>query len=78
MWHTGSSKLTAAEALIQLRDERTYKVGAIQAAIPVLITLGILFCLVVLVNYILIKTVRTDLLKYRKISEMERQRMARA
>ena len=41
-----------------------------------MLTLAILFVVVVLVNYILIKTVRTDLLKYKKIAEIERSKIA--
>ena len=72
----GSSPLSPTEQLVALRKENSVKIGFIEGAISVMLTLAILFVVVVLVNYILIKTVRTDLLKYKKIAEIERSKIA--
>ena len=50
--------------------------GSLEDAIPVFMTLAILFGLVIIVNYILIKTVRIDLKRYKQIEKQERKIVA--
>lgn len=74
LYKANISDSTPQDALWRQRKDKLIRVGHIEAAVPVFITIGILFGLVIIVNYILIKTVRTDFIRYRKIDLMERKR----
>lgn len=57
---------------MNFRNHKLVAVGPLEMVVPVLMTIAVLFVLVLIVNYILIKTVRKDFLKYKTIDRIER------